>query len=184
MSGYICWLSPITTIVPREKVILSDGKGGGGLKKLHTRLDTVASIMKTSSRSESESLTSPRSAMPVLAIRESLENIGYDLELYKKIVVLYLERYAMPDDLIESLWGDDLYAIEECATELLEVTAIVGARKLSGLSREIQDLAWSRIKPNSVKYGKLLMEEGLNLKNALEKIDWKELKELCPDTHY
>jgi hypothetical protein len=147
-------------------------------------LDTIASIMKSSSNAESRPLPAACSGFPVLASRESLENIGYDLELYRKIVALYLDQYAVPEDLFMMLWGNDLYAIEKSADELKVVAALIGARKLSDISREIQDLAWSRIKPNSVKYGKLLMEEGLNLKNALEKIDWKELKELCPDTHY
>ena len=139
--------------------------------------------MKSSSNAESRPLPAACSGFPVLASRESLENIGYDLELYRKIVALYLDQYAVPEDLFMMLWGNDLYAIEKSADELKVVAALIGARKLSDISREIQDLAWSNIKPNSIRYGRLVIEEALNLKDALAKIDWKKLEEICSDRH-
>jgi HPt (histidine-containing phosphotransfer) domain-containing protein len=132
---------------------------------------------------QTEPLISTDVTLPVLDARQTVENIGFDVDLYRSIVELYVEECSMmPDELIKLLAGDDLPAIEMSAHTLKGVLANLGSCRFMELAREIQDMIRSGSKPESSRYGRLVGEQARLLNEALEKIDWDDLERFCEES--
>jgi HPt (histidine-containing phosphotransfer) domain-containing protein len=131
-----------------------------------------------------ETTVSACHGLPVLDTHETLENIGFDTELYRSIVEMYLEQCIdLPDELIDLLDGNDLSAIERSAHTLKGVVANIGSRRFMELMQGIQEMARTGTKPESSVYASQIKEEARLLKDALEKIDWTELERFCEESN-
>jgi CheY-like chemotaxis protein/HPt (histidine-containing phosphotransfer) domain-containing protein len=126
---------------------------------------------------QTDVITSDLNGFPVLEARSILENNGYDLELYRDLIGIYLANYAgQGNELAEKLAGDDLKDILSTAHSLKGTVSNIGGQRLAEVGRNIQDLCHEGKKPDSTVWAPIVEAQTAAFKAALENLDWSVLE--------
>lgn len=143
-------------------------------KKLLEALQRLG--MSQESSGQTAKLNSELDGLPVLDARTTLENIGYDVNLYRELIEMYLESYVeQPGELIKKLAENDLSDIRSCAHALKGMVANIGGQRLAKVAGLIQDLCNEGEKPDYSVWGAVVKEQSAAFKAAIENIDWNGL---------
>jgi CheY-like chemotaxis protein/HPt (histidine-containing phosphotransfer) domain-containing protein len=126
---------------------------------------------------QTDVITSDLNGLPVLEARSILENNGYDLELYRDLIGMYLANYAgQGKELAEKLAGDDLKDILSTAHSLKGTVSNIGGQRLAEVGRHIQDICHEGKKPDSTVWAPIVEAQTAAFNAALENLDWSVLE--------
>jgi CheY-like chemotaxis protein/HPt (histidine-containing phosphotransfer) domain-containing protein len=144
-------------------------------KKLVEALQSIGMMQDKSS--QYEEVMSGLNDLPVLEARTILENIGYDLDLYRELVKMYLESYAAHgDELASRLGSADIEEILNLAHALKGIVSNIGGERLAEAARHIQDMCREGNKPDSKIWAPIIEAQTAALKLVLEDLDWSVLE--------
>ena len=115
--------------------------------------------------------------LPVLEPQPVIENLGYDLDVYRELVDMYLNGFAdVGNQLAAKLVGDDIMDILECAHGLKGIVTNIGGRRLAEVANRLQDLCSKGMTPDSTLWVPIVTTQTAELKTALANLDWGVLE--------
>lgn len=123
-----------------------------------------------------ETMPPDLTGFPVLEARSVLENLGYNLELYRELVAMYLtDSASYCDELTAELVGNDLKETLKCAHSLKGMVSSIGGERLAEVARQIQSICLGEKRSNFAPFISLVKSQSAELRYALEHIDWEAL---------
>lgn len=124
-----------------------------------------------------ESISSNLNDLPLLEPYLVLENFGYNVELYRELVELYLAEYSgHGDELAAKLAGNNQKEIINCAHSLKGIVSSIGGHRFTEVTRRIQNICLEETRPDVLEWAAIVKAQAVDLKYALEHIDWDLLK--------
>jgi|GEM_PF-5046432 len=118
--------------------------------------------------------------LPVLDSQSAIENLDFDT--YRELVEMYLTGYAeLGNQLAEKLDGGDIKDILECAHGLKGMVANIGGLRLAAVADRIQNSCREGVQPDCLVWMPVVKSESLEIKKALEQIDWNVLERFSAD---
>jgi CheY-like chemotaxis protein len=155
----------------------------GYLAKPVAKTKLIEALLRLNKQQElsaqAEGIMAELQDFPVFEAQAVLDNIDYDLELFRELVEMYLTSCAgLGDELVEKLAGDDIKDILSSAHTLKGVAANIGGHRMAEVTRQIQDLCREGKKPDRVVWAPIVKAQTVAIKESLENIDWSDLERL------
>lgn len=146
-------------------------------KKLEATLQHLQKPQEVSS--QLESLVSVLKDLPVIDAGSILEDLDFNIELYRELIDMYLENYTgHAEELAEMLGDATLTDIMNSAHTLKGIVSNIGGKRLSEVARLIQNMCHEGKMPLSTIWAPVLSAESAALKASLVTVNYDDLRNL------